>query len=48
MWSCTNRTSSLAAVVMIEQDVIGSSASFGVAVVHSPANANGWPSASRW
>jgi hypothetical protein len=38
----------LAAVVMIEQEVIGSSASLGVAVVHSPANANGSPSGSRW
>jgi hypothetical protein len=31
MRSCTNRTSSLAAVVMIDHDVFGSSESFGVA-----------------
>ena len=47
MRSCTKRTSRLAAVVMIEHDVIGSSASFGVAVVHRPANANNSPSGRR-
>jgi hypothetical protein len=38
----------LAAVVMIEQEVIASSASLGVAMVHSPANTNGSPSGNRW
>jgi hypothetical protein len=33
---------------MIEQEVSGSSASLGVAMVHRPANANGSPPASRW